>query len=104
MKYVHKFVHYCVDFGYKVNLYFSNEKFTDEDVKHELTNLCIEWGDEVEDELVIEPLGDSKIADSEMKMYTESMGEDDWFWCYCGTEEIVDTAQKRFDEMPEIEN
>ena len=102
MKYAHKFVHYCVDFGYKVNLYFSNEKLTDKEVISELINLCIKSGDEVEDELSIEPLGDPKIADSKIKMYTESMGKDDWFWCYCGTEEIVDTAQKRLNEIPEI--
>ena len=99
MNYTHKFIHYSIDLGYKIHLHFSNKKLSEEKIIDLLEQLCIAWGDEVEDELIVEPFGDSKIEGSEMKMYTESMGDEDWFCCYCGTVKIKETIK----EDPPIE-
>ena len=98
MKYAHKFVHYSKDFGYKVELIFAKWKMDSKGIRYELKFLCKEDGNEEGDELIIEPFGDSKIKGSTMKIYKESTGEDDWFWCYCGNELVHDTIQERLDE------
>ena len=98
MKYAHKFIHYSKGFGYKIELIFTEWELDNKRIKYELKFLCKEEDKEEGDELIIEPFGDSKIKGSTMKIYKESKGEDDWFWCYCGTEEVQDTLEERWDE------
>jgi len=90
MKYVHKFI--SLDpIGYRVHLQFSKQKLSDEKLADLLHTYCMEY-DGGEDELVLDGhFGDANIEGSTMKMYPRGM-ESEWFFCYCGTEEIKETT------------
>ena len=88
MKYIHKFISYDEIDCFTCHLHFSETELSKEDIQKLLKKYCSEWDED--DELFLHEsseFADGNIRSSTMKMYPEGM-ENDWFYCYCGYEEI----------------